>query len=50
MRLFRGSPTRFSDVEGILGLGPADLTLGTLEPGILETIPTVTQTCVLSWP
>ncbi|KAF8515534.1 aspartic peptidase domain-containing protein [Gautieria morchelliformis] len=33
----------FSGVHGVLGLGPQDLTLGTLSPSSSQTIPTVTD-------
>lgn len=33
----------FSDVDGILGVGPTDLTLWTLTPLIIEPVPTVTD-------
>ncbi|KAK2465535.1 hypothetical protein APHAL10511_002427 [Amanita phalloides] len=33
----------FKGVDGILGIGPVDLTHGTLSPGSSETIPTVTH-------
>jgi len=33
----------FSTVDGIIGVGPVDLTLGTLSPDTKSTIPTVTQ-------
>ncbi|KAF8589801.1 acid protease [Ramaria rubella] len=32
-----------SGLDGILGIGPVDLTLGTLHPATLEAIPTVTE-------
>ena len=35
--------TGFQDVDGILGIGPVDLTLGTLSPDPFKTIPTVTD-------
>jgi cathepsin E len=35
--------TGFNGVDGILGIGPTDLTLGTLSPGSGNTIPTVTD-------
>lgn len=35
--------TGFSNVDGVLGLGPADLTTGTLSPDTGSTIPTVTD-------
>ncbi|KAK3835590.1 MAG: acid protease [Linnemannia gamsii] len=34
-------PTGFSGVDGVLGLGPVDLTKGTLSPDETSTIPTV---------
>ncbi|CAL1694483.1 unnamed protein product [Somion occarium] len=37
------SQTGFDDVDGILGLGPNDLTLGTLSPDTTTLIPTVTD-------
>ncbi|TCD68312.1 hypothetical protein EIP91_011171 [Steccherinum ochraceum] len=37
------SSTGFDDVDGILGLGPNDLTVGTLKPDTKSTIPTVTD-------
>jgi len=37
------SSTGFDGVDGILGLGPTDLTLGTLSPDTTELIPTVTD-------
>jgi cathepsin E len=33
----------FSDVDGILGVGPIDLTIGTLSPLAIEPVPTVTD-------
>lgn len=33
----------FSDVDGILGIGPVDLTVGTLYPATTSTVPTVTD-------
>ncbi|KLO10446.1 aspartic peptidase A1 [Schizopora paradoxa] len=33
----------FNGVDGILGLGPVDLTVGTLFPSVTSTIPTVTD-------
>ncbi|KAK7695039.1 hypothetical protein QCA50_002227 [Cerrena zonata] len=35
--------TGFSGVDGILGIGPVDLTTGTLSPGTTTAIPTVTD-------
>lgn len=35
--------TGFDGVDGILGIGPVDLTVGTLSPGRSTTIPTVTD-------
>ncbi|KAH8099772.1 acid protease [Cristinia sonorae] len=37
------SSTGFDDVDGILGLGPNDLTVGTLKPDTKTAIPTVTD-------
>ncbi|TBU46835.1 aspartic peptidase A1 [Dichomitus squalens] len=33
----------FDDIDGILGIGPVDLTIGTLHPNTNTTIPTVTD-------
>jgi hypothetical protein len=35
----------FGGVDGILGIGPVDLTVGTLSPGTTKSIPTVTDVC-----
>ena len=35
----------FDGVDGILGIGPVDLTLGTLSPDTSSSIPTVTDVC-----